>query len=158
MVFRRDGPDAPLDRVAREAGTGSATLHRHFGGRPALLAAVFEATIAGLAAGAATAGDQAPKGEALWVWLDSVVRHCAADAGLAAALRANPGITVGEASWWPLAEAGGPLLDEAVAAGRANPDLSIGDLLFFVDAIATRCPHRPDDASRLLTALRPGAG
>ena len=155
LVFRRDGPDAPLDRIAREAGTGSATLHRHFAGRRALLVAVFEATVAELAADAQRAEASAAPGEALWLWLDSVVRHCAIDAGLAAALRQRPG---DELSWSPLAEAGAPLLEAAAASGRASPEVTIDDLLVFVDAIATHCPHRPDDAASLLAVVRAGAG
>jgi AcrR family transcriptional regulator len=44
-VFARLGPDAPLEEVARAAGVSRATLHRHFDGRDALAAVVFEENV-----------------------------------------------------------------------------------------------------------------
>jgi AcrR family transcriptional regulator len=41
-VFGRDGLDAKLEVVAREAGVGPATLYRHFASKPDLLQAIFE--------------------------------------------------------------------------------------------------------------------
>src|SRR3954452_14115976 len=40
-VFAEQGLDAPLDEIARRAGTGSATLYRRFPTRGDLVAAVF---------------------------------------------------------------------------------------------------------------------
>jgi len=42
-VFLRDGLEAPLENVAREAGVGIGTLYRRFPTRDALVEAVFEA-------------------------------------------------------------------------------------------------------------------
>lgn len=44
-VFAARGLDAPLDDIARLAGTGNATLYRHFPSRCSLVAAVFTATL-----------------------------------------------------------------------------------------------------------------
>jgi len=41
-VFAQHGVDAPLDLVARTAGVGRATQHRHFPTREKLLSAIFE--------------------------------------------------------------------------------------------------------------------
>jgi AcrR family transcriptional regulator len=41
-VFAEHGVDAPLDLVARTAGVGRATQHRHFPTREGLLTAIFE--------------------------------------------------------------------------------------------------------------------
>lgn len=41
-VFGRDGLDAKLEAVAREAEVGPATLYRHFASKPDLLQAIFE--------------------------------------------------------------------------------------------------------------------
>jgi AcrR family transcriptional regulator len=46
VVFGRQGLDAPLDEIARQAAVGNATLYRHFPNRCALVAAVFEDTLA----------------------------------------------------------------------------------------------------------------
>jgi AcrR family transcriptional regulator len=41
-VFAEHGPDAPLDLIARTAGVGRGTQHRHFPTRQSLLNALFE--------------------------------------------------------------------------------------------------------------------
>ena len=41
QAFAAHGADASLEGIARQAGVGSATLHRHFPSRHALLDAVF---------------------------------------------------------------------------------------------------------------------
>jgi len=48
-VFLRDGLDAPLESVAREAAVGIATLYRRFPTREALVEAVFEAKMSAYA-------------------------------------------------------------------------------------------------------------
>ncbi len=45
QVFGERGLDAPLDEIARQAGTGNATLYRHFPNRCDLVAAVFAKTL-----------------------------------------------------------------------------------------------------------------
>jgi AcrR family transcriptional regulator len=41
-VFAREGLDAPLDAIAREAGVARATQHRHFPTRESLVRAIFD--------------------------------------------------------------------------------------------------------------------
>ncbi|MFH8738754.1 MULTISPECIES: TetR/AcrR family transcriptional regulator [unclassified Streptomyces] len=41
-VFMRDGTDAPMDDVAKEAGVGRATLYRHFPSREHLFVAIMQ--------------------------------------------------------------------------------------------------------------------
>lgn len=48
-VFARQGLDAPLDAVAREAGVDRATLYRNFASRDELIGASFEAVLDELA-------------------------------------------------------------------------------------------------------------
>jgi AcrR family transcriptional regulator len=156
VAFRRDGPNVPLDRIAEEAGIGSATLHRHFSGRRALLLAVCKVTIDELAHHATTLHDEPGAEDPLWRWLDYLVRHCAQDAALAAALHADGTPPEQATSWSPLTSAGAPLLADAIVSGHAHPDVDITALLVLVDAIATSCPDRPDDASRFLAIVRAG--
>jgi AcrR family transcriptional regulator len=49
-VFAEHGIDAPLDLVARTAGVGRGTQHRHFPTREALLVALFEENLEDLVA------------------------------------------------------------------------------------------------------------
>ncbi|MEL7975241.1 helix-turn-helix domain-containing protein [Isoptericola sp. F-RaC21] len=56
-VFASDGPDAPLEKVAADAGVSRTTLHRHFASREALASAVLEENVADLEARAAALAD-----------------------------------------------------------------------------------------------------
>jgi len=56
----RDGAQASLEEIARRAGVGSATLHRHFPSRRALLEAVFSAGVEHLCARAAAQPGEDP--------------------------------------------------------------------------------------------------
>src|ERR1051325_5952519 len=82
-VISRDGAEASLEEIARRAGVGSATLHRHFPGRYALLDAVFQDRVEVLCAKAADLlDDQSPR-TALETWLRAVVTHASQNRGLA---------------------------------------------------------------------------
>jgi AcrR family transcriptional regulator len=54
-LYGQRGLDLPFDEIARHAGVGNATLYRHFPSRCALVAAVFEDTLQGVAQAAARA-------------------------------------------------------------------------------------------------------
>ncbi|WP_240649418.1 TetR/AcrR family transcriptional regulator [Streptomyces sp. Z26] len=54
-VFAHEGPDAPLDEIARRAGVGVATLYRRFPSRDELIRAVVVDTLEALYAAAARA-------------------------------------------------------------------------------------------------------
>jgi AcrR family transcriptional regulator len=45
-IFARQGPDVPMEEIARAAGVGVGTLYRRFSDRDALIAAVARASIA----------------------------------------------------------------------------------------------------------------
>ena len=49
-AIAKDGPDASLDDIARDAGVGSGTLYRHFPTRVALLEAVYREEVGRLCA------------------------------------------------------------------------------------------------------------
>ena len=135
----RDGADASLEEIARQAGVGSATLHRHFPSRRAR----------------ELAGNAEP-GPALVVWLRTVGAYVAATRGLAASLldgarEGNP--PQGDACYAMVADAGGGLLRRAREAGAVRPGVSIGDLLALVNAISLAAEHGPGgtaEADRLL--------
>jgi AcrR family transcriptional regulator len=160
-MFRRDGPGASLEEIARRAGVGSATLHRHFRGRQALLREVFAETVRQFAAEGERMSGAAPAAEALWTWLELVVRHCAEDTALASAVGRpadeDRGQEQPDGSWQPLEAVGSVLLARAVAAGSVRPDVSIHQLLTFVDSLATACAGDPEQAARMLDLLRRGA-
>lgn len=153
-VFGSEGPDAPLDVIARRAGVGNATLYRHFPTRRDLLVAVcvdeVEA-LCGLAERLHSGPD--PRG-ALIDWIRAYVDHVAAHSGLGAAL--NTGTpeddTLVAVCRTAVAEAGGALLEAAIRTGGVRRDLRIGDLLALVGALATA--SESGDAERPERLLR----
>jgi AcrR family transcriptional regulator len=89
-AFAEHGPDASLIDIARSAGVGSATLYRHFPSREALLAAVYQSQIEGLAAEAyhllrATASPV----DALATWLEAFATQLVMFRGLKGLLTAG---------------------------------------------------------------------
>jgi AcrR family transcriptional regulator len=162
VLLRRDGANASLEEIARQAGVGSATLHRHFRGRRALLEAVFVDRVEQMCAEADRIGARMPAGEALWVWLRHIAQHCAAEKALTALMRA---VGADEAaqnrSFALLGQAGQALLDRAAAAGAVRRGVTIDELLLIVNAVADVCSDNDVDIDRLLDltwdGVRPAA-
>ncbi|MEQ4724673.1 helix-turn-helix domain-containing protein [Nonomuraea sp. B19D2] len=159
------GAEASLEEIARRAGVGSATLHRHFPSRQRLLEAVFRDKVEALCA---TAGDLAagPDPEqALVTWLRAVATHAVSNRGLAASLMrgAQDGDpTLGTTCHTMIVNAGEGLLARARQAGAVREDVSITDLLKLANAISLAVEQEPDgmaQADRLLnlalTGVRP---
>jgi AcrR family transcriptional regulator len=149
-AFARDGADASLEEIARQAGVGSATLHRHFPSRQALLSAVFHDRVEALCRQARERAGSADPGPALTAWLRSVGACAATTRGLASSLLPAADNTCHRM----IEEAGDELLARARAAGTVRDDVSIGDLLTLVVAISMTVEHRPgaagSEAERLL--------
>lgn len=172
QVIAEDGAGASLEEIARRAGVGSATLHRHFPSRQRLLEAVFRGKVETLCA---TAGDLAgdpDAGQALVTWLRAVATHAVSNRGLAASLiwgaqDADP--TLGATCHTMIVDAGEDLLARARRARAVRSDVSIRDLLKLVNAISLAVEQEPDGAAQAdrllnlaLTGVRParepGAG
>jgi AcrR family transcriptional regulator len=166
QAVARSGAEASLEEIARRAGVGSATLHRHFPTRQALLEAVFRDRVAALCALAEARLVAADPGGAFVAWLHDVGAHAAANRGLAAALlngTADP--SLGTTCHQLIDAAGGALLDRAVAAGAVRPGVGVADLLMLVNAISLATERDADgaaEAERLLAltveGIRPRGG
>ena len=94
-VFRTDGVDAPVRRIAAEAGVGMGTIYRHFPTRGDLVAAVYRHQIDACAeAGPALLATASSPFTALRRWVDLFADFLTTKHGLAAAMRTDPdGIT-----------------------------------------------------------------
>ncbi|MBY6414517.1 helix-turn-helix transcriptional regulator [Rhodococcus sp. BP-252] len=117
-AFAADGLKVSLDEIARRAGVGAGTVHRHFPAKDDLFRAVVSERMAGLIAdGYALLGGSTP-GEAVYDFVRALVlRWGASDRGLVDAL-AGVGIDVTVVV--PDAEADFlALLDGLLAAARA---------------------------------------
>ncbi|MCK2238726.1 MULTISPECIES: TetR/AcrR family transcriptional regulator [unclassified Crossiella] len=157
VAFARDGAEASLEEIARQAGVGSATLHRHFPARRALLEAVFRDRVQGLCARAEVLAGTLEPGAALVSWLQDFAALATANRGLAASVLPAVGDRVG---WHAMiSEAGGELLRRAQRAGAVRNEVGLGDLLTLVSAISLLTEQAPDGAataSRLLTLALDG--
>ncbi|KAB8168847.1 TetR family transcriptional regulator [Streptomyces sp. 3MP-14] len=152
------GAGASLERIARVAGVGSATVRRHFPTRRALLEAVSRTRIDALCARARELTDETANGrnarDALLEWLGEVVAYCAAARGLAPALAldgAEPETARApheNACSSALEEAGAPLLRRATRAGAVAADVTMPDLITLIVGIALATEHHADPAAR----------
>ena len=74
-LFTAEGTGVALDRIARQAGVGNATLYRNYPTRSDLLVAVYTQEVDELVQyGEALLDSDAPI-DALFVWLEALIRH-----------------------------------------------------------------------------------
>ncbi len=160
-LVARDGAQASLEEIARQAQVGSATLHRHFPSRHALLEAVFREGVAQLCARAAAQPGKDPGAE-LARWLEELTVYTATHRGLAVALLTGPdGLTPEEICCTDmLREALDVLVTRAACAGALRACATTQDLMLLANAIAAATENDPCAASRLLRltlgGIRPG--
>ncbi|MDV5145771.1 TetR/AcrR family transcriptional regulator [Streptomyces sp. SBC-4] len=168
----RHGVDASLEEIARDAGVGSATLHRHFPSRQALLEAVFKDRVETLCARARDLAAALDPEAALVAWLHAVGAHAVTNRGLGAALMPGAGDSnaasrgggggepdLGDSCHTLIVNAGSDLLDRAHQAHAVRPDVTVTQLLKLVGAIALATEHDSDGAAetdRLLTLVLDG--
>lgn len=145
-VVARDGASASLEEIARRAGLGSATLHRHFRSREALLTEVFHEGVERLAARGRELNETAG-GDGLAVWLEELTRYTATTRGLAVSLRPTE---ADSGCHGMLADVAADLTAAAVRAGRLRPEITVDDLLALANGIAIRAEDDPELATRLL--------
>ncbi|BAJ32570.1 MULTISPECIES: TetR/AcrR family transcriptional regulator [Kitasatospora] len=150
------GAAASLERIARTAGVGSATVRRHFPTRKALLEAVFQQRVHDLCERARALGDEPDSRSALVGWLRELLAYALAARGLADVLSYEP-LQDGAAqdSCAPaIGAAAAPLLRKAVDDGTVRADVTIDDLLVLVVGIALATEDYADPAARADRAFR----
>ena len=152
LVVERDGAQASLEEIARRAGVGSATLHRHFPSRRALLDAVIHEGVVGLRdrADELTAADD--PAAALATWLEELTVYAVTTGGVVTALLAEPDGRIAEADTCHglLGDGARVLHARADAAGALCAGATADDLLRLASAIAVAAGPDPDAARRLL--------
>ncbi|GAA3736434.1 helix-turn-helix domain-containing protein [Streptomyces tremellae] len=159
-VFAEEGLDAHLERIAREAGVGSATLYRNFATREALIEAVYRNEVAQLCDSVPGLLAQHPPFEALRAWTRLFLDYVTAKFGMADALRAIAvagGDPYGR-SRDMIQAAIAALLDACAAAGAVRTDVGPADLAAALEGIAltSGAPDQRDRAERLLTLTLDG--
>ncbi|MER7733968.1 helix-turn-helix domain-containing protein [Streptomyces erythrochromogenes] len=154
-VFTEQGLDTQMERIAKEAGVGSATLYRNFPTREALVEAVYRNELAHLceAAPALLASRDSPT-EALRAWTRLFLDYVTAKYGMIDALRAiaaTGGNPYGQ-SREMIRAAITTLMDACAAAGAIRTDIGPTDVAAALEGIALTsagAEHRPQ-AERLL--------
>jgi AcrR family transcriptional regulator len=155
-AIAQDGAEASLEAIARSAGVGSATLHRHFPSRWSLMEAVFAERVGCLIDRAEELRDAPEPLDALVRWLREVAAYATTTRGLAAALLNGPPAESGTCQAHLIA-AGEPLVRRAVEAGVVRGDVATADLLTLVNAISLAAQQAgPEEAERLVTLVLEG--
>ncbi|MFD2797208.1 TetR/AcrR family transcriptional regulator [Promicromonospora vindobonensis] len=155
-AIARDGAEASLEAIARSAGVGSATLHRHFPSRWSLMEAVFAERIGCLFDRATELGAAPDALDGLTTWLREVAVYSTTTRGLAASLLNAPA-EESETCQSHLVAAGEPLRRRAVDAGAVRRDVTTADLLTLVNAISLAAQQSgPQEAERLVTMALEG--
>ena len=159
-AFSSDGPNAPLDDIARSAGVGPGTLYRHFPTRLALFEAVYRDSVERLCADGERLAETEPPAQALVAWLQGFVTVVSQKRGLAAALTEEGRTSELFAQCHAMINAtGGELLDRAKSAGAIRSDIELGDLLKMTKAFAQAAETSPEGsalAERLLALSMDG--
>ncbi|MBF6175360.1 TetR/AcrR family transcriptional regulator [Nocardia blacklockiae] len=146
-LVARDGAGVSLEEIARRAEIGSATLHRHFPSRQALLEEIFRDGVERLCRRADELAREDPA-RGLVRWLEELAVYTANTRGLALSL-AMPAHPDGSCHAW-VADTAAALMTHAVEAGTVRPGISLADLLDLVNAISIATEGDGDAARRLL--------
>jgi Transcriptional regulator len=153
-VFAEEGLDAHLERVAKEAGVGSATLYRNFPTREALIEAVYRNEVAQLCDAVPDLLATKPPYEALRAWTRLFLDYVTAKLGLADALRAiaASGSNPYGHSRDMIQAAITALMDACAAAGTIRTDISPSDMGAALAGIALTSakPEQREQAERIL--------
>lgn len=150
-LIAHDGAQVSLEEVAREAGVGSATLHRHFPSRRALLEEVFHDVVERFRLRGIELACADPR-TGLLTWLEELTISASETRGLTASLEAGAqdGPSPADSCHGMVREATVALMDRALAAGAIRPEVSPEDLLALVTAISQVTEGDSPAARRLL--------
>jgi AcrR family transcriptional regulator len=130
-AFTRQGANASLDEIAKQAGVGPGTLYRHFPTRDELIEGVYRNEVEKLAAAAARFAETMSPLEALRAWMLLLVDYIAAKHIIAPALNSVVGgpSRLYEGSRTMIQGAIDELVRRAKKSGDLRRDLDAFDLL-----------------------------
>ncbi|GLY74936.1 TetR/AcrR family transcriptional regulator [Actinoallomurus iriomotensis] len=153
-VFAEEGLDAHLERIAKEAGVGSATLYRNFPTCEVLIEAVYRNEVAQLCDAVPELLAVKPPYEALRAWTRLFLDYVTAKSGMADALRAiaAAGSNPYGHSREMIQAAVTTLMDACADAGTIRTDISATDMGAALEGIALTSagPDQRERAERLL--------
>jgi AcrR family transcriptional regulator len=156
-AFAREGSEASLKAIAKDAGVGIGTLYRRFPTREGLIEATYRNETARLCAAASEILQDAPAAEALRTWMDRFVDYMATKHGMADALRTVL-VTGGDLRMKTrdlLTTAVATLMEAGVADDAIRPDVDPDDVLMALGGVTLIAgdASQHDLAGRLLDLL-----
>lgn len=159
-AFSREGPEATLEAIAKDAGVGIGTLYRHFPSREALVDAAYRSELARLCDAVPELLAAMPADKALRTWMDMFIEYMTTKRGMADALRmviASGGNPFAESRSRLLA-ASRALMQAGAADSTLRADLDPADLLASMSGVslAVGDPAQRAQAGRLLDLLMDG--
>src|ERR1700739_2007458 len=160
-AFTREGANASLEEIAKQAGVGTGTLYRHFPTRDALVEGVYRREVEKLGGPASHfAGKMSPI-EALRAWMLLLVDYIAAKHIIAPALNSIVGgaAKLYEGSRAQIQGAIDALVKRAIKSGDIRNDLDPFDLLRALIGVSNvaSTPDWQQSARRLVDILISGS-
>jgi AcrR family transcriptional regulator len=160
LAFARDGADASLRAIAKDAGVGIATLYRRFPTREHLLWAIYRSEVERVCALVPGLLERNPPEQALRAWMEAFLDLLTAKQGMADALKAALGSDEHQRLQTRALITGalGTLLAAGVADGTVRPDADPLDVMMALGGtalIAGEADQR-GQAGRLLDLLMAG--
>ncbi|MFE6862288.1 TetR/AcrR family transcriptional regulator [Nocardia sp. NPDC057668] len=158
QAFAEQGPDAPLEEIARRAGVGIGTLYRHFPNRETLIEAVYRSSIEQLSQRAHELLEEHSPATAFEYWLREQVQWVMDNRVLATTLKAgmDHNTPTFQLCRTAIVGAAATLLQAAQDAGAIRTDIEPRDLLRFGHGIGVACETTPDAAERLIAVTLDG--
>ncbi|HVX45107.1 MAG TPA: helix-turn-helix domain-containing protein [Mycobacteriales bacterium] len=154
-VFATEGVSAPLDRIAREAGIGNATLYRHFPTRQDLIVAVYSDEVQALCERGAQLSSASSPAAALFRWLRLFIDHVAGKRELALAVPEGRQSELFDGWHSAMHDTAKNLLSRAQRAGQIRTSITVLDLLTLANGIAL-ATRDEEQIGRLLRTVRRG--
>lgn len=158
--FAAEGLSVPVDEIARRAGLGAGTMHRHFPTKESLFEAIVLSHVDEAVAEARGLADAADPGEAFFGFCLGLARRGSANRGLAEILAgtgvdARARIAAGTAE---LDHALRHLVRRAQSAGQLRTDLAVPEILALITAVHTAADRTADagTAPRLMAVVCDG--
>lgn len=157
-VFARDGADASMEGVAREAGVGVGTLYRHFPKRIDLVEAVYQTDVDELTAAAEKAVANLEPWPAVEAFMQAFCRYATTKRTFLTQLREafekNPELKSRSRDRidyaWDL------VISRAQEAGVLRTDVTGGDLMQLVAPLCTNAMVSDEQGARLMAVIIDG--
>ncbi|MGI5230726.1 TetR/AcrR family transcriptional regulator [Actinoallomurus sp. CA-142502] len=159
--FATEGVSVPVDEIARRAGLGAGTMHRHFPTKESLFEAIVLSHIAQLVDEARSLAEAGDPGEAFFGFCLGMVERGMKNRGLAEIL-AGAGIDAKAriaAETEQLDRALERLVERAQGSGQVRADIGIADVRALLNSIHTAAEREQGDrqmALRMMTVICDG--